>query len=121
MVITADIETRMLEKAQQDGVTLERQADGRFYTRSAKTPAGRVYVTTADDCSCPATAHCKHIAAVRHELEHGPLVLMVGTIECLTCRRCGVICWRGSIVFDRDPNAASCYDCADAVGKVDRR
>jgi hypothetical protein len=69
MVISAEIETRMLQKAYEDQVELVAQPDGTFLTRSAHTPAGRFYVTTTDSCSCPATAHCKHIARVREALK----------------------------------------------------
>ncbi|MFL5064516.1 MAG: hypothetical protein ACJ8ED_07660 [Xanthobacteraceae bacterium] len=44
-----------------------------------------------------------------------PQVVQVGGIECLKCRRCGVIGWRGSIVFEKDRNAAFCFECSGAV------
>jgi hypothetical protein len=59
----------MLERAVADAVTITLQSKGVYRTRSAKTPAGTFYTTTVDSCTCPATAHCKHIARVRAEEE----------------------------------------------------
>ncbi len=135
MTISPATAARMLEKAQADEVQMLDLGDGTFHTRSKNTKPGAFYVTTVDSCTCPATAHCKHIVAVRNRVAcdeaassfpqegvtpvtdgtDGTELVQVGTMECLQCKRCGVLAWRGSIVFDKDPNAAYCSDCATAV------
>jgi hypothetical protein len=104
---------------------------GEHYATSASNP-GELHRVTLLSCDCPGFIRhqrCTHHSALLAEVGQlpplpaapvtaidaagdGPLVCMVGTIECLTCRRCGVLAWRGSCVFDHDPNAAFCYECA---------
>ncbi len=132
MTISPATAARMLEKAQADEVQLLDLGDGTFHTRSKLTKPGMFYLTTVDSCTCPAVAHCKHIVAVRNRVacdeaasqspqegvtsgttgtDTDPQVVQVGSVECLKCRGCGSIAWRGSIVFDKDPDAAYCFDC----------
>ncbi|MFL5761011.1 MAG: hypothetical protein ACJ789_14915 [Thermomicrobiales bacterium] len=74
---------------------------------------------------------CTHHAALLAELEQlpplpptsittkrpismwtpAPQIVQVGSIECLLCRGCGVLAWRGSTVFNHDSNAAYCFEC----------
>jgi hypothetical protein len=68
MVMTADIETRMLAKAETDHVELAPLGDGVYLTHSRRTPAGIVYRTTWTSCDCrgfQTHGHCKHMARVK--------------------------------------------------------
>jgi hypothetical protein len=63
--MTTETAARMLAKGIADQITLVPLGNGTYSTRSAKTPFGVTYTTTVDACTCPATAHCKHIAHVQ--------------------------------------------------------
>ena len=66
--MTTDTAARMLAQGVTDEVSLVPLGNGTYRTRSAKTPFGVTYTTTATSCNCPAGQHhgyCKHMAHVR--------------------------------------------------------
>lgn len=68
MAMDIATEARMLAKSVTDQVEVRRLAEGTYATRSAKTPAGLSYTTTATSCTCPgymSHQRCKHVAHVR--------------------------------------------------------
>lgn len=90
-MMTAEVETRMLAKADADAVELTPIGEGVYLTHSRRTPAGVVYRTSATTCTCrgfQTHGHCKHVALVK---------TAEAKATCPLCHGTGFFLWTTSV------------------------